>query len=162
MADAKGLVKSPFTISKNSDGSTWVSADFATSTNWNIINNNIVAAGARNAINIKCANSLIERNILTTVNRDCIYLEAEADNTIVQKNRLITALGYYGVKIIAGNENSSICYNDGLQLTGDFISDSGTNTVIRNNIGYTGTGDVRLNAGNIEMWNSTAWVIIGP
>lgn len=30
----KGLVKSPFTISKNSDGSTWLSADTATSTNW--------------------------------------------------------------------------------------------------------------------------------
>ena len=30
----KGLVKSPFTISKNSDGATWLSADTATSTNW--------------------------------------------------------------------------------------------------------------------------------
>ena len=34
MADQKGLVKSPFTISKNSDGSTWLSADTATSTSW--------------------------------------------------------------------------------------------------------------------------------
>ena len=30
----KGLVKLPFTISKNSDGATWLSADTATSTNW--------------------------------------------------------------------------------------------------------------------------------
>lgn len=34
MPDVKGLVKSPFTISKNSDGSTWLSADTATSTSW--------------------------------------------------------------------------------------------------------------------------------
>lgn len=37
MADAKGLVKSPFTISKNSDGSTWLSADLATATDWKAI-----------------------------------------------------------------------------------------------------------------------------
>ena len=34
MADQKGLVKSPFTISKNSDGSTWLSADLVTSATW--------------------------------------------------------------------------------------------------------------------------------
>ena len=33
----KGLVKSPFTIEKNATGSTWVTADFATSTDWKAI-----------------------------------------------------------------------------------------------------------------------------
>jgi hypothetical protein len=33
----EGLVKSPFTISKTSDGSTWISADYATSTDWKTI-----------------------------------------------------------------------------------------------------------------------------
>lgn len=34
MADTKGLVKSPFTINKNSDGSTWLTADLATAAAW--------------------------------------------------------------------------------------------------------------------------------
>ena len=33
----KGLVKSPFTIDKNTDGSTWLSADLVTSTDWKAI-----------------------------------------------------------------------------------------------------------------------------
>jgi hypothetical protein len=37
MADKTGLVKSPFTISKNSSGATWLSADLASSTLWNAI-----------------------------------------------------------------------------------------------------------------------------
>ena len=38
MADKQaGLVKSPFTIDKNTDGSTWLSADLATSTDWKAI-----------------------------------------------------------------------------------------------------------------------------
>ena len=42
------------------------------------------------------------------------------------------------------------------------LSPGNANLVFRNNIGYIGTGDIRTNAGNLEMWNSTAWVIIGP
>ena len=34
MPQGQGLVKSPFTIDKNSTGSTWVSADFATAASW--------------------------------------------------------------------------------------------------------------------------------
>lgn len=37
MAEKTGLVKSPFTIEKSSDGSTWVSADFATAASWTTI-----------------------------------------------------------------------------------------------------------------------------
>ena len=37
MPEQKGLVKSPFTISKNSDGATWLSADLASSTAWTAI-----------------------------------------------------------------------------------------------------------------------------
>jgi len=38
MADKQsGLVKSPFTIDKNTDGSTWLSADLATSTDWKAV-----------------------------------------------------------------------------------------------------------------------------
>ena len=37
MPEAKGLVKSPFTIDKNTDGSTWLSADLVTSTDWKTI-----------------------------------------------------------------------------------------------------------------------------
>lgn len=38
MADKQaGLVKSPFTIDKNTDGSTWLSADLATATEWKTI-----------------------------------------------------------------------------------------------------------------------------
>jgi hypothetical protein len=37
MPEAKGLVKSPFTIDKNTDGSTWLSADLATATEWKTI-----------------------------------------------------------------------------------------------------------------------------
>jgi hypothetical protein len=37
MPEQKGLVKSPFTINKNADGATWLSADIATSTNWQTI-----------------------------------------------------------------------------------------------------------------------------
>jgi hypothetical protein len=37
MANEKGLVKSPFTISKNSTGATWMTADLATSALWNTI-----------------------------------------------------------------------------------------------------------------------------
>ena len=37
MPEKGGLVKSPFTIDKNSTGSTWVTADFATTTTWTTI-----------------------------------------------------------------------------------------------------------------------------
>ena len=38
MADKQeGLVKSPFTIDKNTDGSTWLSADLVTSTDWKAV-----------------------------------------------------------------------------------------------------------------------------
>lgn len=37
VTQAKGLVSSPFTISKNADGATWLSADLATSTDWKTI-----------------------------------------------------------------------------------------------------------------------------
>jgi len=37
MPQGQGLVKSPFTIDKNSTGSTWVSADFATADSWTAI-----------------------------------------------------------------------------------------------------------------------------
>lgn len=46
MANANaGLVKSPFTIDKNSTGSTYVSDDFATSTSWTDILNYAVPLG---------------------------------------------------------------------------------------------------------------------
>ena len=38
----------------------------------------------------------------------------------------------------------------------------GNSVKIINNIGVTGIGDTRWNAGNYESWNSTAWVVIGP
>ena len=37
MPQGSGLVKSPFTIDKNSTGSTWVSADFATADSWTTV-----------------------------------------------------------------------------------------------------------------------------
>lgn len=37
MANQNGLVKSPFTISKNSTGATWLSADLASSALWNAV-----------------------------------------------------------------------------------------------------------------------------
>ena len=37
MPQGSGLVKSPFTIDKNSTGSTWVSADFATTDSWTAV-----------------------------------------------------------------------------------------------------------------------------
>ena len=42
------------------------------------------------------------------------------------------------------------------------ITNSGTNTTIKNNLNYPYAGDTRWNADHLEAWNSTHWVVIGP
>ena len=63
---------------------------------------------------------------------------------------------------VSGTENT-ITNNYFDRYTGTpTITDTGTDTKINGNTGILAAGDTHYLAGNLEMWNSTAWVIIGP
>ena len=78
---------------------------------------------------------------------------------------------FTGNKIIDYAVNGIIEYSttgDYSFIMGNDISGTPTpiiynaHSIVRFNKGFTSMGDVRNNAGNVELWNSTAWVIIGP
>lgn len=105
----------------------------------------------------------IHGNVISNIagsGKDCINVNAGANYTQIQDNYLED--GVYGVDIAAGAFNTTIKNNLFYSQSTSPINDGGTNTKTRENEPYADFGDIRLNAGNIEMWNSTAWVIIGP
>ena len=68
----------------------------------------------------------------------------------------------WNIEIKAGGENITITSNSFQGATAAALIDGGSNNIIRNNVGYTATGDIRLNGVDMEMWNSTAWIVLGP
>lgn len=65
---------------------------------------------------------------------------------------------------IQNRDYEQIVDNQFLTGTTTPIASPTLNEKIRNNIGYTASGEVRINGANFEAWNatSTSWVVIGP
>ena len=106
-------------------------------------------------------NTVHANDLLNTVSWSGIKIHGSF-NTIVSSNS-VTDNDEYEIQVTSTSTNTTIIGNNvnGIDhSTG--ISNAGTNTIIRLNYGYTGPGDIRFNAGDIEMWNSTAWVKISP
>lgn len=86
MADAKGLMQSPFTISKITTGSTWLTANLATSSLWTTINTYAVPLGT--AIQVTPQNYLFftlkdtGASAITAGNSRVVKANANATNTV--------------------------------------------------------------------------------
>ena len=131
--------------------------------------------------------NIVSNNVFRIMTNRGISLWDNSDKNIVSNNRIYNSVvGATGITTATGggvtNDNNYIFNNyienlaTGIYIQGTNntvknnilltcttpINNAGTLTVIRNNEGFTEFGDLQINAGNIEMYNGTAWVIIGP
>ena len=121
---------------------------------------------------------------ISVYGKQSLNVEASANNVTVTDCYFETTTSYLNVK--AGAKNVYIRDNQFKTRGIYFYTISGNNYVVEQNVFYSGAsigfqtaankdvvvlrgnngydelGDLRNNAGNIEMYNSTAWVIIGP
>ena len=94
---------------------------------------------------------------------DHIWLDSGAKNCTIIGNIFKDTGSYvrYGLNI--DGDNQLVIANRFVNITNPIdISVGSTGNIINRNFGYTGTGDTRLNGVNMEMWNSTAWIVLGP
>jgi len=85
-----------------------------------------------------------------------------SDNNTIQSNSL-KFNDKYGIDVNGNTcDNTIIKINTLLGNGAGIINNAGTGTITRENEGYLEMGDIRNNAQNIEMYNGTAWHIIGP
>ena len=124
--------------------------------------------GTKNAI---ISNNVFDGNCLVSNNvNSVIYMSSRSgthcsNNTIIG-NQVFSAQGNkpkYGIEDVDVNQDYNVISNNIIQNTVSAqMNILGASTLVRYNPGYPGIGETRYLAGNLEMWNSTAWVIIGP
>jgi len=111
-------------------------------------------------ISLKSSNKNIITGNMIRDNADGINLDASDDNTIT--GNACYDSPSYGIDIANDTSDDNLILGNVLIDNNVALRDQGTSTVKRNNQGLTQMGDIQNNAGNIEMYNGTAWVIIGP
>ena len=99
-----------------------------------------------------------------------IYLNtkvaAHSTYNVINNNNIYNNAGTdpaWCIRLVDANQDYNVITGNVVtNFTSAAIVAAGANNLIRNNIGFTGIGDTRWNAGNYESWNSTHWIIIGP
>lgn len=108
--------------------------------------------------------STITGNTIKDNNGQGIHLRGNGQYNLIDNNLIVetatTPTQNPGIQVDVGCLNNTIISNEILGH-GTAITNNGS-TKIKDNVGYTAAGDTRYNAGNLEMWNSTAWIVIGP
>jgi len=122
------------------------------------------------AQNCSILNNLIINSCMKTTAYDAIRLDTSnalpSINNVIAGNTIrstYTTTPKYGINENTNTEDYNYIHDNKISgVNTATIRIQGANTVTRNNEGYLELSDIQMNAGNIEMYNGTAWVIIGP